>query len=233
MEDALSTEFLNEICARLNISDLEKIIAFKIFVKKSAVSYLTGKAMNADRIQPHKQKTVFKNYASALEETKERYLEIERYNSTSANYHDALKDVIRTTDIAGLKEMFHHYITTGDGKETFGSISNTLFEHFLNALIQAAKNAPDYINENDKANLDKDYILWWVWKVSTQWSHFSDVPFTIGDWFKNEELGIDRADKKGAYNSLCLDVLYDLLKAADNKITRKDIETAMRKFKKL
>ncbi len=231
-----SDKFLDRIFQCLNVAEKNKREEFAVFLKKTAVSYLSAKDMNAGRIQPHQQKKIFEKYALALEQTRELYKEIITHNSTSANYHDALRDEIKNTEVQGIEKMFDPYVTVGDGKNSLGSIATTLFDEFLLMLAEAARKAPNYINENDKANMDTEYILWWLHRMGINWARFTKAPFVLGDWYKNEELGIkedDNPNKKGLYFSSCIDVLYDLLNAVDKKITRADIETAMRKFKKL
>ncbi len=231
-----SNEFLSKVFDRLDIFDVEQRNEFASFLKRTSAGYLTGKDINAGRIQPHRQKKMFKKYSSALRETQKQYQEVMENSSTSGNYNASIRDIVKGLDDPGMREMFAPYVTMGDGEKELGGISITLFDKFLGVLVEAAEKAPGYINENDKANLDKEYVLWWVDRLSRYWPDYTDVSFALGDWFTNEELGIDKSDllkKKGLYKSLCLDVLYELLSVVDKKVTRADIETAMRKFKKI
>lgn len=231
-----SAQFLEKIFRRLGVSEPQKKNDFEKFLKSTAVSYLTAKDINAKRIQPNKQKDLFKKYASALENTRKLYNQIIEYNSTSSNYHDDIRDEIRITKIQGMDKMFDPYVTIGDGENSLGSTSTTLFDEFLGVLAEGARKAPDYIKEHDKADLSKEYILWWLHRIGSYWSDFTNVPFALGDWYKNEDFGIKESEgtkKKGLYYSEALDVLYELLVSVDEKITRADIETAMRKFKKM
>lgn len=231
-----SEEFLSKIFETLAVSDAGKREGFADLLKRVSVSYLTAQDINSGRIQPHQQKAVFERYASALEETQRRYKEIQQHNSTSANFHDALKDLIRETKTNALKNMFEPYVSVGDGEVSLGSLSTGLFDEFLSALIEAANKAPDYIDAHDKADLSKEYILWWLHRISLNWYQFTEISFALGDWLTNDELKVvdnGSLKKKGIYKSTSLDVLYDLLSAVDENITRKDIETAMRKFKKI
>jgi hypothetical protein len=231
-----SSQFLNDIFVLLDITDKGKKDDFKDFVVKVSTSYLSAKDMNQGRIQPNEQKKIFKKYIASLNEVQKYFQEIQKHNSTSANFNDSLRDAVKNTKHVWLQEMFHHYVSLGDGKLSLGSISSGAFDEFIKTLIEAAQNAPEYMNEHDKANIDKEYILWWLHKIGTNWERFTKVSFGLGDWFKEdewEEKDIDNPDKRGRYKSTSLDVLYDLLKIIDKKITRADIETAMRKYKKL
>jgi hypothetical protein len=222
VEKIYDDAFLSKVFSQLNIVDKSKKQNFAKFLKKTAVSYLTGKDINSGRIRPSEQKEIFKNYTSALVEVKKRYKEVTGNNSTHANFHDSLKDVIRDSQIDGLAEMFSPYVSAGDGKGSYGGIADKMFTDFIESLIKAAENAPTYINENDKANIDNDFVLWWLRKLGQNWALYTNTLFSIGDYYK--ELGI--------YKSSCLDVLSNLLMAIDKNITRKDIETTMRKYKK-
>lgn len=234
VERIYSNEFLTKIYERLNISkDRQK--EFAKFLKFTSTSYLSAKDMNAGRIQPNQQKNIYKNYVKCLQRTKKQYQEIIKHGSANNNFHDSLKDLLEKTEEPGMKEMFHPYIgLEANGK--LGGVAITLFEKFFNVLIEAAENAPSYINENDKANIEGEHILWWLNKMGMNWERFTDIPFVLGDWFSNEDLGLsdsENPDKKGLYFSECIGILYDLLNAVDKKITRADVETAMRKYKKI
>jgi len=223
--------FLKEKCLPLNLKDFDK---FSKYLIDSSTSYLSAKDMNSDRVTPTEQKILFKNFENSLKETLKRYQEVQKYGATSANYHDALRNLVSKTEEAGMQEMFNPYVTLGDGKENRGGIAITLFEKFLGVLIQSSHNAPKYIKNYQKANIDSDYTLWWINRIGKRWSEFTDVTFGLGDWYTNEQLGSSSVEgKKGRYISTSLDVLYELLHAVDNKITHSDIETAMRKYKKI
>lgn len=227
-----SKEFLNDKFDLLNVSD-DKRAEFSDFLKQTSVSYLSAIDMNTDRVQPNQQKKIFENYVTALKEAQRRYREIQESSPTNGNFHKALRAKVEKIESDGLKEMFHPYVYYSDNEEELqGGISIALFDDFLEALIETAQDAPSFIGKNDKANLEKDFILWWLARIGSNWLKYTDTPFTLGDWYTNKELNIVD-EKKGQYMSLCLDVLQDLLKAVDKKITRSDVETAMRKFKKI
>lgn len=224
-------DFLKDKCQPLNLKNYNE---FSKYLIDASTSYLSAKEMNADRVTPREQKIIFKNFESSLKETLKHYLKVQQYGSTSANYHDALRDLVSKTEEAGMQEMFSPYVTLGDGKENLGGISITLFEKFLGVLIEASSNAPRHIKPYQKANISNDYILWWINRLGKYWTEFTDITFGLGDWYTNEQLGSSAVKgKKGRYISTSLDVLYDLLHAVDNKITHSDIETAMRKYKKI
>lgn len=235
VEKIYSGAFLLKAFRTLGVESYYDREEFTKFLKSIAVSYLSAKDMNSGRIQPNQQKKIFKKYQKSLEQTRALYKEVITHNSTSSNYHDAIRDEIKSTDIQGMDKMFDPYVTVGDGVNSLGSIATTLFDDFLGVLVTGAKKAPNYINENDKANMDKEYILWWLHRLGMNWNRFTEVNFGLGDWYTNEELNLSEDEnpkKKGLYKSVSLDVAYDLLRAVDRKTTRADIETAMRKIVK-
>ena len=222
IEKIYSEDFLEGIYIRLNIYDYPKRKDFSSLLKDIAASYLTGKNMSSRRIRPNEQKTLFRDYATSLEEVRNIYNKIESFNTTSAHFHDALRDVIKDSKVIGLKEMFSPYITMGDGNKSLGGIANTIFIEFLGALVEAANKAPHYINENDKASMDNEFILWWLERVSKHWPSYTEIPIALGDWHKELK----------SYKSPSADILYNLLSAIDGQITRANIETAIRKLNK-
>ncbi len=231
VEKIYSGAFLLKAFRTLGVESYDDREEFTKFLKSIAVSYLSAKDMNAGRIQPNQQKKIFKKYQKSLEQTRALYKEVITHNSTSSNYHDAIRDEIKSTDIQGMDKMFDPYVTVGDGVNSLGSIATTLFDEFLGMLVEGAKKAPDYINENDKANMDTEYILWWADRLKRYWPSYTAMPFSLGDWIKySEEEQKKYSGKKGFYKSVCVDVLTDLLTAIDEKIDRSDIETAVRKL---
>lgn len=226
VNEAYSGDFFTTIYRNLDIQDSNIKKEFTNFITSTSVSYLNAKKMNSDKIQPYKQKKIFDDYQQALENVQRLFREIQKHNSTTANLHDSIRSIVQKSSDESMKEMFHPYF--GDN---FASYSTTTFDRYLSILIQSAEESPNYINEHDKANMAKDFIAWWVFRIGDYWSDFTDVPFTLGDWIK-EANDSGKPNKKGIYKSRCIDVLYDLLKAIDKKITRADIETAVRKFKK-
>lgn len=230
IETIYNSSFLSKIFDTLNIDNQDHRTEFEEFLKSISVSYLCAKDMNSKRVQPNKQKQLFKNYRTALEQTKKCYREIQNQNPANSNFNKALREKVLSLENNAVKQMFFPYIYFSENEEEMqGGISIDLFDEFIQMLIEITQEAPGFIGAHDKANLEKDFILWWLSRISLTWSKFTSVPFTLGDWYTKEELNAE----KGKYNSLCLDVLYDLLHAVDKKITRADIETAMRKFKKL
>ena len=71
----------------------------------------------------------------------------------------------------------------------------------------------------DKVNLDNDFLTWWVASIRLEWADCSNVPFTIGVYYK----------ELGTYKSKCLDILYDLISKIEDDFDRKNLETSMRK----
>lgn len=230
MEEIYSEKFLDTIFFDLNIKDTDSREVFSDFLKKTAVSYLTAKKINAGRLQPHQQKKIYQKSSASFSVARENFIELAKHNSTNSNFHNALKDLIRDSDNQSLKEMFSPYLNFGsDGTESY---SIKILENFFDKLIEAADNAPNYIDQNDKANLDGEYILWWIHRIGMYWPNYTDVPFTLGEWFSYSELEVQKEGKKGFYNSRCIDVLTELLIKIDKHITRSDIETGMRKYVK-
>tara|TARA_R110002126_G_scaffold3263_1_gene18378 strand:+ start:81027 stop:81779 length:753 start_codon:yes stop_codon:yes gene_type:complete len=235
IDAAYPDEFLHSICERLRTKDADKIEYFIERVKYSSVSYLNAIDMNSDRITPKQQNKLLDDYGSSLKEVQIRYRAVQEYGTSRAKFHKALRKRVEETEGTGMQEMFSPYVTLDKSEEVLGGIAISVFDKFLDVLIDAAEDAPNQSVGNDKAEIKGKFLVEWVASMAKSWPHYTQTSFAMGDWIKNDDSQIENSEsngKKGMYKSLCLDVLYDLLKAADKKITRSDLETAMRKFKK-
>lgn len=222
-----SKQFLKKTYDRLSIADEKKRKEFVDYAVYNAVNYLDACEINQDRLPVFKQRKILENYKTSLKRAKREFNKVESNSAVNSVFHSTLRKKIKTCENADIEKMFHPYMQIRGGKHEFWYRSEPLFNHFLDILIETAGEAHKNIREDFKADLRKKFLLDWVTLMRKDWSYFTDITFGLGDWLKGSELG---NEEQGMYKSVCVDVLYDLFHVVDKKITRSEIENAIRKI---
>ena len=213
IEKKYTEDFLEDICQRIEVQSNKKE-TFKRRLKQAALDYLSAKSLNSDRIQPHQQKKILKEYSDALKETQEKYREVQKYSTTSGKLHKALGRIVSETEEEGMKQMFMPYVDTEQG-----SVASTLFEKFLGVIAEAAEQAPTEQVGKDQKVLSGNFLAFWVACIRIEWTECTDIPFQHGKSYK----------EVGDTINICPQILHELMIRIDPDVTKQRVNTSIRK----
>jgi hypothetical protein len=210
---AYPVSYMNQVCKRIGIQGKEKETFCKR-IRHSGERYLILTKINSDRITPTEQKRLLNRYKNSLKESLANYKMINKYSTTSAKLGKATRKKYEGALESGMKEMFEPYFNST-------SMAPTLFENFLFLLAEAAENAKSENVGNDKADLSGVFLTEWVASVAKCWPSDATIGFVTGSYYKESKI----------YKSECISILKELICRVEPRISRKNIETAVRKVK--
>jgi hypothetical protein len=211
MQKTYSQDIMKEVYRKIGVVDNDEQKYFYDRICDAGERYKFLSSINAGGIQKNIQKRKFNAYIKALSNLKKQQEFIDDSVILSGKLNKSIRNIIANTKSPSLKDMFYPYYTdTG--------YSTSILHEFLNALIQAAKNAPQEIISNENPYKESNYLAEWVALIGKAWPKSAKIAFALGT----------RDNEVKEYTSQSIKTLHDLIILIDLEVEYKDIENSMR-----
>jgi hypothetical protein len=211
MQKTYSQDIMKEVYRKIGVVDNDEQKYFYDRICDAGERYKFLSSINAGGIQKNIQKRKFNAYIKALSNLKKQQEFIDDSVILSGKLNKSIRNIIANTKSPSLKDMFYPYYTdTG--------YSTSILYEFLNALMQAANNAPQEIISNENPYKESNYLAEWVALIGKAWPKSAKIAFALGT----------RDNEVQEYTSQSIKTLHDLIILIDLEVKYKDIENSMR-----